>query len=134
MAGYSGTPFIKKLGIKPNSKIIFINEPASFYSELGELLDGIQTIKTLDEKFDYVHYFTKEREELKNFFKQIGKYLNKDGMLWISWPKKSSKVPTDLNENIVRDIGLKNGMVDVKVAAIDDVWSGLKFVYRLKDR
>lgn len=71
---------------------------------------------------------------LKSFFDEVKKILNKDGMVWISWPKKSSKIPVDVDENIIREIGLKAGLVDVKVAAIDNVWSGLKFVFRIKDR
>ena len=144
MVGYSGTPLIKKLGIKPDSKIIFINEPASFYKVLGELPTGLKTIKAPDEEFDYIHYFiplrssfagqASEKEELGEFFKVVKKILKKDGALWISWPKKSSKLKTDLDENKIREIGLSSGLVDVKVAAIDETWSGLKFVYRLKDR
>jgi len=134
LAGYSSAPLIKKLGIKPDSKIIFINEPVSLYRELGELPENIKTAKSLDQQFDYIHYFTTFRTDLESFFKLILKFLKKDGMLWVSWPKKSSKVTTDLDENIIREIGLKNGLVDVKVAAIDEVWSGLKFVRRLKDR
>ncbi len=131
MAGYSGTPLIKKLGIKQGLRNIFINEPQTFRSELG--LD-MNLGEKLDGEFNYIHFFTKDRDELTAFFSKVRKYLKKDGALWISWPKKSSGVETDLNENIVRDIGLENQLVDVKVAAIDDIWSGLKFVFRLKDR
>lgn len=134
MTRYSATPLIKKLGIKPGSKIIFINEPASFYKELGELPEEIKSIKSPAEEFDYIHYFTREKEELEEFFKVVKQILKKDGSLWISWPKKASGLSTDLNEIIIREIGLAAGLVDVKVVAIDDIWSGLKFVYRLKDR
>ncbi len=131
MVGYSGTPLIKKLGIKPDYKIIFINEPQTFRQALGV---NLQTKGKLEGEFDYVHFFSKSKEELKKFFESVRNHLNKDGTLWISWPKKMSGVKTDLNENIIREEGLENGLVDVKVAAIDDIWSGLKFVYRLKDR
>lgn len=141
MAGYSATPLIKKLGIKPGMKIIFINEPASLYKELGNLPENINVLKEMDDRssiledsFDYIHFFTTFRTDLEIFFKQILKYLKKDGMIWVSWPKRSSRVTTDLDENIIREIGLKAGLVDIKVAAIDDVWSGLKFVHRIKDR
>src|SRR5688500_6066691 len=123
MAGYSKTPLIKKLGIKPDAKILFVNEPASFYRELGSLPESVKT--NGQSIFDYIHFFTKERRDLEEFFKYVKKVLEKDGMLWISWPKKNSKVETNLDENIIRELGLKAGLVDVKVAAIDNVWSGL---------
>lgn len=134
MAGYSGTPLIKKLGIKENSRVIFINEPANLFSNLSDLPKGVKTEQRLTGEYDYIHYFAFTRAELATFFSAIRNYLKKDGMLWISWPKKSSKIQSDLNENIIREIGLKNGLVDVKVAAIDNTWSGLKFVFRLRDR
>jgi len=90
--------------------------------------------KTLKSPLDFIHFFTKLRGELENKFPILKQELSQDGILWISWPKGSSKVETDLNENVVREIGLKNGLVDVKVTNVDQIWSGLKFVYRLKDR
>lgn len=134
MAGYSETPLIKKLGIKEGSKIIFINEPAIFYKELGEMPSDIKPAQGLHGQFDYIHFFTNNRIDLGNFFKLILKFIKKDGMVWVSWPKKSSGEVTDLDENVIRSVGLKLGMVDVKVAAINDTWSGLKFVFRTKDR
>ena len=131
MAGYSVTPFLKKLGIKPDDKVLFINEPASIYKELGDIKS--QPVKS-GGKYDYVHFFTNNKQDLELFFKEASKFLDKEGMLWVSWPKKSSKATTDINENIIREAGLAAGLVDVKVAAIDNVWSGLKFVFRLKDR
>lgn len=88
----------------------------------------------MDGELDFIHVFTQNLKNFENEFLRCKKYLKKDGMLWISWPKKSSKVPTDLDENVIREFGLKNGLVDVKVCAIDEIWSGLKFVYRVKDR
>lgn len=134
MAGYAGTPLIKKLGIKKNFRVIFINEPASLFSELGTLPKGVKSEPKLAGEYDYIHYFAFSKAELEAFFKVVRKYLQKEGMLWISWVKKTSKIESDLNENIIREIGLSNGLVDVKVVAIDDIWSGLKFVFRLKDR
>lgn len=134
MAGYSQTPLIKKLGIKPGARVIFINEPVSIYKAFGQVPTGIKTTKKLTGGFDYIHFFAMDNESLSAFFKSVKKFLKKDGALWISWPKKSSGINTDLNENAIREAGLKNGLVDVKVAAIDDTWSGLKFVYRVKDR
>jgi len=132
MAGYSGTPLIKKLGIKPDDKILFVNEPASIYKDLGTL-PTVESGK-IKTHYDYVHYFTREKSDLEKFFPEAKKVLDKNGMIWISWPKKSSGVATDLDENIIRDIGLAEGLVDVKVAAIDAIWSALKFVYRVQDR
>jgi len=133
MAGYSGTPLVTKLGIKENSQIAFVNAPTGFVNEL-DLPKGVNINARASKPLDFIQLFARSKRELETRFPlQVAK-LKPAGMLWISWPKKSSGVVTDLNENIVRDIGLANGMVDVKVCAVDDVWSGLKFVFRLKDR
>ncbi len=133
MAGYSQTPLLKKLGIKPGNLISVINEPPDYFGWISPLPEGV-VINPSASQVDFVHWFLKEHKTLVKEFPRVKKLLHKDGMLWISWPKKASGVVTDLNENVIRDIGLKNGLVDVKVCAIDDVWSGLKFVYRLSDR
>ena len=135
-AGYSGTPLIKKLGLKPGQRACFMNAPKDFPKTLGALPLGIELIQRLPKmrSLDFIHVFTKERNKLEKSFPQLKAALNWDGILWISWPKGSSKVATDINENIVREIGLDVGLVDVKVAAVDEVWSGLKFVHRVKDR
>ena len=133
-AGYSKTPLVRKLGIKPGFKIHFSNPPDNLQSLLGELPDKTTTIVELNGLVDYIHIFTKSKDELQTQFPILKAGLAQNGLLWISWPKKASKVTTDLNENIVRDIGLQNGLVDIKVCAVDEIWSGLKFVYRLKDR
>ena len=135
MAGYSSTPLLKKLGIKPDFKIILQNEPPSYLDWLSPLPEGIKVVKkSVKDDIDFVHLFVLQRKDFEKEFKSFKKNLRKDGMIWISWPKKSSKVPTDLDENIIREFGLSNGLVDVKVCAVDDIWSGLKFVYRTKDR
>ena len=133
-AGYSGTPLIKKLGIKGGQRITLINQPTKYLEILGALPSDAIFLTTLEEDLDFIHFFTKERAQLEIQFPLLKGVLVYNGMLWISWPKKASKVASDLDENIVRKIGLSNGLVDVKVAAIDQVWSGLKFVYRLEDR
>ncbi len=133
-AGYSKTPLVRKLGIKPGFKIHFSNPPDNLQSLLGELPDKTTTIVELNGLVDYIHIFTKSKDELQTQFPILKAALAQNGLLWIPWPKKASKVTTDLNENIVRDIGLQNGLVDIKVCAVDEIWSGLKFVYRLKDR
>ena len=133
MAGYSGTPLINKLGIKPGFNVVFVNAPADFVDAL-ELPKGVVVRRAVRTQSDFVLLFVKSQKELKQKFSLLAAKLTPSGMLWVSWPKKTSGVQSDLNENIVRDIGLEKGMVDVKVCAIDDVWSGLKFVFRLKDR
>jgi hypothetical protein len=133
MPGYSGTPLPKKLGIKPGFRAHLLNCPGEVRAELREALaqcDIVEQGKVLD----FVMIFTQSRAELASQFPRMAKVLAPGGMLWISWPKKSSGVATDLDENIVREIGLDAGLVDVKVCAVTEVWSGLKFVRRVKDR
>ena len=134
MAGYSGTPLVKKLGIKPDFDIAFVNPPTNFVNQL-ELPSGV-TIKPLSKStnLDFILLFVKTRAVLTGAFAQCVQKLTSDGMLWVSWPKRASGVATDVNENVVREIGLAAGLVDVKICAVDETWSGLKFVYRLKDR
>ena len=134
MAGYSGTPLPKKLGIKNGSRIALINPPKDFESELGELPDNVEFIKRPTKSLDIILFFVLSERALTRDFAKLATKLTANGMLWISWPKKSSGVVTDLSEQRVREIGLDAGLVDVKVCAIDETWSGLKFVYRLKDR
>jgi hypothetical protein len=133
MAGYSGTPLVKKLGIKPGFNLAFVNAPSGFARELD--LPSDVTINSRSGKpLDFVHLFVKSEKEMKTKFSEYAKRLNASGMIWVSWPKKSSGVMTDVSEGIVRAIGLAAGLVDVKICAVDDVWSGLKFVFRLQDR
>jgi hypothetical protein len=133
MPGYSGTPLPKKLGIKPGLRIRLINAPTEVREELRQDLAACTAAKHGD-KIDFAMLFTKSQAELTKNFSLIAKLLAPAGMLWIGWPKKSSGVSTDVDENAVRGIGLTAGLVDVKVCAVTDVWSGLKFVRRVKDR
>lgn len=133
-AGYSGTPLPKKLGIKPGHRIRLIGAPAGFEHTLGELPDSVDVISADDEDgapLDLVLYFTDLADALRARLDTLAASLAPAGMLWVAWPKKASKVPTDVTEDVVRDIALPRGLVDVKVCAIDAVWSGLKLVYRL---
>jgi hypothetical protein len=130
-AGYSQRTLREKLGIKSGTAVAIIDAPEN-YAQMTQL-DAFDTELDLEE-YDFLHFFAQSAIGLGHAVAVISKRLKQDGMLWISWPKGSSGVETDLNENVVREIGLANGLVDVKVAAIDDIWSGLKFVYRLKDR
>ncbi|MGA7697250.1 MAG: DUF3052 domain-containing protein [Candidatus Sulfotelmatobacter sp.] len=133
MPGYSGTPLPKKLGIKAGFRVWLANAPAEVRAELREALAECEVAKPGD-ALDFAMMFTKSRAELAKEFSRIAKRLAPAGMLWVSWPKKSSGVKTDVDENGVRGIGLDAGLVDVKVCAVTEVWSGLKFVRRVKDR
>jgi hypothetical protein len=134
MPGYSGTPLPRKLGIKDGFQVRLIGAPREVVAELKPSLDSCKLTRDAKAPLDFAMLFTKSAASLKKEFTPLAKSLAPAGMLWISWPKKSSGVPTDLNENLVREIGLAAGLVDVKVCAITEVWSGLKFVRRLKDR
>lgn len=131
--GYSGTPLVKKLGIKEDMKLLLVNEPIYYFDLLGELPRGASQFES-DSSVDFIHFFTKNKAELLLTLPQLKTVLVKNGMIWISWPKKSSKVETDVSDAVVREVGLSTGLVDIKVCAIDEVWSALKFVYRVKDR
>ena len=114
---------------------MMMSEPAAYWDWLAPLPENVEiSEKEVKESADFVHLFVTEKKIFEKEFLKYKKFLKRDGMLWVSWPKKSAKVPTDLDENSIRDFGLNNGLVDVKVCAVDDVWSGLKFVFRLKDR
>ena len=132
MTGYSGTPLPKKLGIKERFRVALLDMPADVRAELKDALASCQVAK--DGPIDLAMVFVKSASELKKQFRQFAKLLAPTGMLWVSWPKKTSGVPSDLDENEVRRIGLEAGLVDVKVCAVNEIWSGLKFVIRLKDR
>ena len=134
MAGYSGTPLVKKLGVKENSEVYVYNPPKDYFDWLSPLPMGVKVKPRVMGELDFIHLFTPQLNVFKKQFLECKKHLKKNGMLWISWPKKASKMDTDLDENIIRDFGLANGLVDVKVCAVDEVWSALKFVVRVKDR
>ena len=134
MAGYSGTPLAQKIGIKAGHKLVFRNHPASFLRDLGKLPEGVVHSDRLAGKANVVVFFTDKLSALENDFSALARAMESDGMLWIAWPKRTSGVPTDLTEDVVRRVALERGLVDVKVCAIDDTWSGLKLVVRLKNR
>ena len=134
MAGYSGTPLVKKLGIKEGSRVALVNAPGDFQTELDELPDNVKFMKSTTKSLDLILFFVLSERVLARDFAKLAARLTSNGMIWIVWPKKSSGVTTDLTFERVQRIGLDSGLVDVKICAIDDTWSGLKFVYRLKDR
>lgn len=134
MAGYSGTALSQKLGIRGQFRVAFSGLPADVKEELRNALVSCSIVKAGRQPLDFAMMFTKKKSDLKSEFSRVAKQLAPGGMLWVSWPKKSSGVATDLDENEVRRIGLEAGLVDVKVCAVSEVWSGLKFVIRRQDR
>jgi hypothetical protein len=133
-AGYSKRTLADKLGIKPGAKVTALGAPASYPTLLGQLPEGASLHSRLPASSEFIHQFSRSRSQLADRFPRLAGALADQGSLWISWPKQASGVETDLNENVVRELGLANGLVDVKVCAVDDVWSGLKFVRRVRDR
>ena len=133
MAGYSGTPLPKKLGIKNGFRVSLFEMPADVRAELKASLSTCEVDRNVKGPIDFMMWFARSKQELSDL-EQVVKSLAPSGMLWVSWPKKSSGVSSDLDENKVRSVGLAAGLVDVKVCAVSEVWSGLKFVRRLKDR
>lgn len=132
-AGYSKRSLAEKLGVKPGFRVAFVRPPETYFADLGPLPDGA-SIQKRKVDLDFVHAFFKSSKQLDSEFPILKASLKLTGALWVSWPKKAAKVETDLNDNVVREIGLRHGLVDIKVCAVDEVWSGLKFVRRLKDR
>lgn len=133
-AGYSGNPLEKKLGFKEKFKIMLVNQPDYYFELFTQIPRDMEFTSDRSVKKNIIHYFAKSAADLASDIPEMRKMIEENGMIWVSWPKKSSKVPTDLDENMVRDIALANGLVDIKVCAVDEVWSGLKLVIRLKDR
>ena len=134
MAGYSSTPLAKKLGIRERSRIALVNAPKDFQSQLRELPEKVEFVPRVTNSLDVILCFVLSERTLYKNFAKLAEKLVTNGMIWIAWPKKSSGVATDLTFERVQRIGLNAGLVDVKICAIDETWSGLKFVYRLKDR
>lgn len=134
MAGYSGTPLAKKLGIKDGSKIFLSNAPKDYLKLVAPLPDGVKVVPQITNDTDMVHIFSTKKIQLTEVLRASLAKLKQDGIIWVSWPKKSSKVPTDITEDTVREVALPLGLVDIKVCAVDDVWSGLKLVIRKENR
>ena len=134
MAGYSGTPLVQKLGIKAGMRIAVRHPPAGFHAALSPWPDGAEITRPGGTPLDLVVLFTDRAAELEKDLARAAEALRPAGALWVAWPKKAARVPTDLTEDRVRAIGLAAGLVDVKVCAVTEVWSGLKFVRRLADR
>jgi hypothetical protein len=134
VAGYSGTPLPKKLGIKEEHRVWFPGAPGEFADALGELPAGVEVMSRAANGLDVVVFFTRRRAQLEKRLAPLANALDPAGGLWIAWPKKSSGVPTDITEDVIRDVALPGGLVDNKVCAIDETWSGLRLVWRLENR
>ncbi|NER15356.1 DUF3052 family protein [Leptobacterium flavescens] len=130
--GYSGKPLYQKLGIKETHKVRFYNEPDAYYEWLEVSFPLIKTDEK--ENADMVHIFSREKAELQKLLKESANTIEQNGMIWVSWPKKASKQPTDITENTVRELAFPLGLVDVKVCSVSEVWSGLKVVIRKENR
>ena len=133
-SGYSGTPLCKKLGIKQGYKVGLLNAPKDYLTHLQPIPEEVTFHHELSGTFDLIHAFFYTLQSLEEAYPILYKSLKKNGSLWIAWPKKASKLQTDLTREVLREYVLANGLVDVKVASYNDIFSGLKFVYRLKDR
>ena len=133
-AGYSKTPLAKKLGFKPGFVVQIVQAPDYYFDLFEQLPEDIEFLHEGDRKKDLIHFFTKYGDELSDALPSLRDQLKETGMLWISWPKKSSGVACDIDGNSVRSLGLRYGLVDIKVCAVDNTWSGLKFVIPVKSR
>ena len=134
MAGYSGTPLPRKLGIKEGHDVCFSRAPAEFADALGEPPEEVRVRTRLGRDHDVIVAFFTRRAELERRLEALAQALDVDGGLWIAWPKRSSGVATDVTEDTLRDVALPRGLVDNKVCAIDETWSGLRLVFRAADR
>jgi hypothetical protein len=134
MAGYSGTPLADKLGIKEGHRVAFVSAPDGFLELLGELPEGVTVKSRASRPLDVIVFFTKRRADLMRRIPVLRRAMEPAAGLWIAWPKRASGVETDMTEDVARELGLANRLVDNKVAAIDETWSGLRLVIRLEDR
>ena len=134
MAGYSGTSLAKKLGVKPGFNIKLVNAPDHYFDLFNDMPDNITFADEHNFKCDFIHFFTQVKDEYLANLALLKQQLKPDGMIWVSWPKKSSKVITDIDEHTIRNYAIEIGLVDIKVCAVDETWSGLKMVIPLKYR
>ena len=134
MAGYSGTPLAKKLGIKQGFHINLVNAPDYYLNLFSDMPANLFFEGEDGKKKDFIHFFTISKDEFITLLPALKQTLKPDGMIWASWPKKSSKVVTDITEDIIRNYAIQIGLVDIKVCAVDEIWSGLKLVMPVKDR
>lgn len=133
-AGYSRTPLVKKLGIREGDRVYFQNPPTGYRKLLGPLPGSVEVTGPQSRSLNFIHSFVDKASQLQKRLPSLRKRIVRDGMIWISWPKKSSGVTTDMTEDVVRKYAFANTLVDVKVCAVDEIWSGLKLVIRKEDR
>ena len=133
-AGYSGTPLVRKLGIKPGMRVLPLNAPRDYRDIVADLPADVALLDPSAESADVVHLFITERAGLEDRLVALRRVIHPAGAIWVSWPKKSSRVSSDVTEDVIRAAALRAGLVDNKVCAVDDVWSGLKLVVRVEDR
>jgi hypothetical protein len=134
LAGYSRTPLAKKLGIKPGMILRVVNAPGNYAALVAPLPERVVISPNSEQELDMVHVFTRSRSELLELLKAFQRKIKQDGIIWVSWPKKSSGVPSEVTEDTIRDVALPLGLVDIKVCAVDETWSGLKLVIRVENR
>ena len=134
MAGYSGTPLAQKLGIKAEQKVVMIGGPSSYRKLLAPLPEAVSFSAKVDSGATFIHLFVSKRKTLEKELKRLRKLIADAGILWVSWPKKSAGVATDVTEDVIREVALPLGFVDVKVCAVDETWSGLKLMIRRENR
>jgi hypothetical protein len=134
MAGYSGTTLEKKLGIKEHFRIRIVNAPAHYFNLFTSLPKTIHVTEVVRTKKDLIHFFPKDSQEFYTLLPKLKNEIEPNGMIWVSWPKKSSGIASDLTEDLIRSHGIRSGLVDIKVCAVDETWSALKFVIPVKDR
>jgi hypothetical protein len=134
MAGYSGTPLAKKLGIKPDSSVFLVDEPDHFAGLLAPAPEGVVFVPALTQDTQLIHLFVSSKSKLRSQLLHFVKAMNAEAVIWVSWPKKASKVATDITEDVIREVALPLGLVDIKVCAVDETWSGLKLVVRKENR
>ena len=129
MAGYSGTPLAKKLGIEPGTRLFTVGAPGHYDELLAPLPEGVKRVRKIEDA-DVAHFFVTARARLEKELRAAVPKMQQDAAIWVSWPKKSAKVATDITEDTVREVALPLGLVDIKVCAVDEIWSGLKLVIR----
>jgi len=134
MSGYSGRPLAQKLGIRAGARLCLQGAPRNYRQLLAPLPPGVQTVRRLDERADMAHLFARGRAELRRGLHNARRAMRDDAVIWVSWPKKAAAVPTDITENVVRELALPLGLVDIKVCAVDETWSGLKLMLRRSER
>lgn len=134
MAGYSKTPLAKKLGIKPGFAVLVVNAPAAYDTIVDPMPEDVTLLHEARSGMAMVHLFTQSAAELAHQLPELQQLIQPNGMIWVSWPKKAAKVPTDVTEDTIREVALPLGLVDVKVCAVNEIWSGLKLVIRKENR